>query len=156
VFAHRLPCHPRQIRSPLAAGSVGTDRQQRVRLRRCRVVRAVDGILGPKRDVRRTRQEAELFRVVLSLLFTSAAAASARVLSIALFQRWISSGHALCIDVGMAKISQHPDTGAEPSPKFASEAELELAAKLRHQLEERYFEPSPEPLPPNNRPGKTE
>ena len=31
------------------------------------------------------------------------------------------------------------DTGFDPAPRFASDAEIELAAQLRRQLEERYF-----------------
>lgn len=43
----------------------------------------------------------------------------------------------------MLKIESHKvDTSAEPTPTFATEAEIALAEKLRHQLEERYFGPS--------------
>ena len=31
------------------------------------------------------------------------------------------------------------DAGFEPTPRFASDAEIELAEQLRRQLEERYF-----------------
>jgi hypothetical protein len=31
------------------------------------------------------------------------------------------------------------DTGFEPAPSFASDAEIELAEQLRRQLEERYL-----------------
>jgi hypothetical protein len=31
------------------------------------------------------------------------------------------------------------DTGFDPAPRFASDAEIELAEQLRRQLEERYF-----------------
>jgi len=34
------------------------------------------------------------------------------------------------------------DSGFEPAPRFASNAEIELADRLRRQLEERYFEAS--------------
>jgi hypothetical protein len=40
----------------------------------------------------------------------------------------------------MPKIELHNrDTGVEPAPKFASDAEIALADRLRHQLEERYL-----------------
>lgn len=39
----------------------------------------------------------------------------------------------------MPKILHQPDISAEPPPQFASGAEIELAEKLRHQLEERYL-----------------
>ena len=40
----------------------------------------------------------------------------------------------------MVKIELHYyDTGVEPAPRFATDAEIALAEKLRHQLEERYF-----------------
>ncbi len=44
----------------------------------------------------------------------------------------------------------------ELGPTFASDAEIELAARLRQQLEERYFEPVPEPSSPKNRSGKND
>jgi hypothetical protein len=46
------------------------------------------------------------------------------------------------------------DTGFEPAPSFASDAEIELAEQLRRQLEERYFGPSAAPLTPPVRSGK--
>jgi hypothetical protein len=45
----------------------------------------------------------------------------------------------------MPKTLHHPDTSAEPTPRFATGAEIELAEQLRHQLEERYLEPSAAP-----------
>jgi hypothetical protein len=33
----------------------------------------------------------------------------------------------------------HEDAGFEPTPNYATEAELVLADELRHQLEVRYF-----------------
>jgi len=42
------------------------------------------------------------------------------------------------------------DPGPEPAPAVASDAEIELAQRLRRQLEARYLGPSaePSPLPP--------
>jgi hypothetical protein len=34
------------------------------------------------------------------------------------------------------------DTNEDPAPSFATDAEIELADQLRHQLEERYLAPS--------------
>ena len=34
------------------------------------------------------------------------------------------------------------DTNLDPAPCFASDAEIEIADRLRHQLEERYLAPS--------------
>ncbi len=31
------------------------------------------------------------------------------------------------------------DDGVDPAPRFASDAEIELAERLRHELEERYL-----------------
>ena len=39
------------------------------------------------------------------------------------------------------KLPDH-DASFEPAPRFATEAEIELAEHLRCQLEERYFGPS--------------
>ena len=40
----------------------------------------------------------------------------------------------------MLKIQLHADEiGVEPAPRFATDEEIALAAKLRRQLEERYF-----------------
>ena len=39
------------------------------------------------------------------------------------------------------------DASVEPTPKFASAVEIETAAVLRRQLEQRYFEASASPLP---------
>ena len=36
-------------------------------------------------------------------------------------------------------LSPSHDTGFEPAPRFASDAEIALAEHLRRQLEERYF-----------------
>ena len=77
--------------------------------------------------------------------------------SIALFPRCICSGHALCMKAAMLKILhrlkilRRAATSMEPGPTFASDAEIELAAKLRQQLEERYFEASLDPSSPMNR-----
>jgi hypothetical protein len=50
----------------------------------------------------------------------------------------------------MVKVQLHnPDTGGEPAPSFPSDAEIKLAEKLRHQLEERYLGPAaPSPSRP--------
>jgi hypothetical protein len=42
---------------------------------------------------------------------------------------------------------QHYDDGAEPAPRFASDADIKLADQLRHQLEERYFGAAASPAP---------
>jgi hypothetical protein len=54
----------------------------------------------------------------------------------------------------MRKI-QLPDHDAtvEPAPLYASDAEIELAQQLRHQLEERYLGPSEAPSPLRDRKG---
>ena len=40
----------------------------------------------------------------------------------------------------MVKIElRNYDTGGDPEPCFATDAEIALADRLRHQLEERYF-----------------
>jgi hypothetical protein len=54
----------------------------------------------------------------------------------------------MLLDVQMHKV----DTGAEPAPRFASDAEIELAERLRHKLEEQYFGPAAAPLPARGRP----
>jgi hypothetical protein len=46
------------------------------------------------------------------------------------------------------------DTGFEPAPRFASDAEIGLAEQLRRQLEERYFGASAAPWTPPVRPGE--
>jgi hypothetical protein len=38
------------------------------------------------------------------------------------------------------KLFRHPHSSGEPTPAFASEAELELAEQLRHRLEARLLE----------------
>jgi hypothetical protein len=55
----------------------------------------------------------------------------------------------------MLKIqSPNHDTGFEPAPRFASDAEIELADRLRRQLEERYFGASAAPSTSPVRSGK--
>jgi hypothetical protein len=44
--------------------------------------------------------------------------------------------------------------GFEPAPRFASDAEIELAEQLRRQLEERYFGRAAAPSSSPVRPGK--
>jgi len=43
----------------------------------------------------------------------------------------------------MFKVELH-DTDAigDPAPRFATDAEIQIAVRLRHQLEERYLAPS--------------
>jgi hypothetical protein len=45
------------------------------------------------------------------------------------------------------------DANVEPAPLYASDAEIELAQRLRHQLEERYLGPSEAPSPLRYRKG---
>ena len=49
----------------------------------------------------------------------------------------------------MMRKNLHPDHDAivEPAPLYASDADIELAQQLRHQLEERYLSPSEAPSP---------
>lgn len=48
----------------------------------------------------------------------------------------------------MLKINlRNHDTSVEPAPRFATDAEIELAQQLRHQLEQRYLAPSAAPSP---------
>jgi hypothetical protein len=55
----------------------------------------------------------------------------------------------------MLKIQSHDhNASVEPAPSFASDAEIELAEQLRHQLEERYLGPFAAPLPLQERSGK--
>ena len=51
--------------------------------------------------------------------------------------------------------NQLPDRDAtvEPAPLYASDADIELAQQLRHQLEERYLGPSQAPSPLRYRKG---
>jgi hypothetical protein len=62
-----------------------------------------------------------------------------------LFQRAIYCGHAICISAVMFQPPYQPAPSAEPTPTFASDAEIELAARLRQQLEARYLQPSAGP-----------
>ena len=55
----------------------------------------------------------------------------------------------------MLKTEQHNhDTGGDPQPSFATDAEIEIADQLRHQLEERYLKPSTPDSPVPPRPDK--
>jgi hypothetical protein len=55
----------------------------------------------------------------------------------------------------MLKIKlQNLDTSVEPTPRFASDAEIQLAEQMRYQLEERYFGPSAIPSPLQTRSGE--
>ena len=55
----------------------------------------------------------------------------------------------------MMRKNQLPDRDAtvEPAPLYASDADIELAQQLRHQLEERYLGPSQTPSPLRYRKG---
>ena len=64
-----------------------------------------------------------------------------------MFQRDIRCRHAICVRTGMATSDQRPDSGAEPAPAFASDSEIELAARLRRQLESRYLADEMPPIP---------
>jgi hypothetical protein len=49
--------------------------------------------------------------------------------------------------------SRDHDAIVEPAPLYASDAEIELAQRLRHQLEERYLGPSEAPSSLRDRKG---
>jgi len=53
------------------------------------------------------------------------------------------------------KVLHHPDSSGEPTPAFASDAEMALAEQLRHKLEQRSLEaangPAPSQDPPRHR-----
>jgi len=51
----------------------------------------------------------------------------------------------------MASNEQRPES-AEPAPAFASDSEIELAARLRRQLESRYLNDEPAPPTPASKP----
>ena len=55
----------------------------------------------------------------------------------------------------MMRNNQRPDRDAtvEPAPLYASDADIELAQQLRHELEERYLGPSQAPSPLRYRKG---
>jgi len=70
------------------------------------------------------------------------------------FDKTFHCRHAICLKKPvMLKTQLHNrDTGVEPAPRFASDAEIKLAEQLRHQLEERYLAPSADPhLPGRDR-----
>jgi hypothetical protein len=46
------------------------------------------------------------------------------------------------------------DTNGDPAARFATATEIEIAEKLRHQLEERYLAPSAPSSPLHVRSGK--
>ena len=55
----------------------------------------------------------------------------------------------------MLKVEQHNhDNGGDPQPSFATDAEIEIADQLRHQLEERYLKPSTPDAPVPHRSDK--
>ncbi len=75
-------------------------------------------------------------------MFTWALQYKSLLLRSALFRRSIFGGHAICINEGVLTTLHHPDPSGEPTPAFASDAEIELAEQLRHQLEARLLETS--------------
>jgi len=54
------------------------------------------------------------------------------------------------------ELHNHGTNRDDPVPRFATSAEIEIAEKLRHQLEDRYLAPSvaPPPLPPPSSDGR--
>ena len=44
-------------------------------------------------------------------------------------------------EADMLKTLPQLDSNVQPTPRFASDVEIEFATQLRHQLEERYLEP---------------
>jgi hypothetical protein len=71
------------------------------------------------------------------------------------FNRRFWFWHAICESRPMMRKNQLPDSDAtvEPAPLYASDADIELAQQLRHQLEERYLGPSQAPSPLRYRKG---
>lgn len=47
------------------------------------------------------------------------------------------------------------DVDSDPVPMFASDAEIEIAERLRHQLEQRYLALAPAPMPSLKDSGET-
>ena len=55
----------------------------------------------------------------------------------------------------MFKVELHEtDALGDPAPRFATDAEIRIAARLRHQLEERYLAPRAAHLPSPPRSGE--
>jgi len=75
-------------------------------------------------------------------MFTPFAAVQGALIANALIGQRISCRHAICVSVVVLKPSHHDDANGEPMPSFASDAEIELAAQLRHKLEARLLEAS--------------
>jgi len=82
-------------------------------------------------------------------MFTSFAGVQAALIANALIGHRISCGHAICVSVVVPILSHHDDADREPTPAFASDAEIELAAQLRHKLETRLLE-TPDAPPSSN------
>ena len=97
------------------------------------------------------RTEAE---VLVANVYTFAAVPAALIAN-ALIGHRISCRHAICMNVMVLKPSHHDDADREPTPAFASDAEIELAAQLRHELETRLLETSDAPPSSNNKAAKT-
>ena len=78
-----------------------------------------------------------------------------RVVSVPQF----STGTQYAWSSGVLKVIHQPDSSGEPTPAFASDAEVELAEQLRHKLEQRYLEapnvPSSSQGPPVSATGST-
>jgi len=56
-----------------------------------------------------------------------------------LFFQGIHDRHKLCIRCVMPDLLHVPKVGAEPTPNFPTDAEIELAEQLRQQLEKQYL-----------------
>ena len=69
-----------------------------------------------------------------------------------LFRRQTLYGHAICITPVVFDTLHRYHLDGEPTPKFASDAEIKLATQLRHQLEQRYLETAAAPSSSNKDP----
>jgi hypothetical protein len=54
----------------------------------------------------------------------------------------------------MLKILHYPDSSGEPTPDFPTDAEIELAERLRQQLEKQYLGPPASLSSVQQRPGE--
>jgi len=89
--------------------------------------------------------------IVYTWRFGASVSFDEMVCFIRLFHCW----HAVCERPFMLKIQLHNhDAGVEPAPSFASDAEVQLAERLRRQIEERYLGLSAAPPPLLERSGE--
>jgi len=89
------------------------------------------------------------------IVYTERFRASVTFSELVCFNKIFHCWHAVCVGHVMLKIQLHNhDASAEPAPSFASDAEIELAEQLRHQLEERYLGVSAAPPPLQERSGE--